>query len=59
MTDRQFKPWESDHTALVHVLWGLRDEGVIGRDVDCDTLASRIMQSEWMQAVRQEAGEGS
>lgn len=43
-------PWDSDHTALVHVLWAAAREGVTIKDAD--ELASRIMASDWMRAVR-------
>jgi hypothetical protein len=46
----QVEPWDSDHTALVHVLWASRREG-LSLD-DFDELASRIMRSKWMHAVR-------
>jgi hypothetical protein len=46
----EFHPWDSDHTALVHVLWAAEREGITVRDAD--RLASFIMQSKWMQAVR-------
>jgi Zn ribbon nucleic-acid-binding protein len=42
--------WDSDHTALVHVLWEAQHKGLtVG---DTDELARLIMQSEWMRAVR-------
>jgi len=47
---RVYEPWEADHTALVQVLWA---EGIKGRQAD--ELASKIMRSEWMQAVRSRA----
>jgi hypothetical protein len=51
------QPWDSDHTALVHVLWAVQREGNLSRHTDCDLLASRIMQSKWMRAVRLHAAE--
>jgi hypothetical protein len=57
-----FKPWESDHTALVHVLWDCHQDGLsIGHDrtsdgAACDEVGHRIMQSRWISAVRAEAG---
>lgn len=48
-------PWDSDHTALVHVLWDARRDGLTIEDAD--RLASKIMQSRWMRAARQHAGE--
>lgn len=41
------QPWDSDHTALVHVLWAAGIKGA-----EADELASKIMQSKWMKAVR-------
>lgn len=54
------KPWDSDHTALVHVLWAAQHDGLIPKgthrgDAIADVLASRIMQSQWHQAVKQHA----
>lgn len=46
--------YDSDHTALVHVLWAANIKGA-----DADELAARIMQSKWMIAVRQHAAEGT
>lgn len=53
--DEKIQPWDSDHTALVHVLWAAQRGGLIDRDVDCDALASLIMQSKWLRAVREHA----
>lgn len=53
----EIQPWDSDHTALVHVLWAARREGLIPREVDYDALASKIMRSKWTRAVRQHAVE--
>lgn len=50
-----FKPWDSDHTALVHVLWSAERGGITISDADA--LASYIMSSRWMQAVRLHARE--
>jgi hypothetical protein len=47
---RVYELWEADHTELVHVLWAHGIEGA-----EADELASRIMRSEWMKAVRQRA----
>jgi hypothetical protein len=44
------QPWDSDHTALVHVLWTAESKGLTIRDAD--ELASHIMQSKWMHAVK-------
>jgi hypothetical protein len=46
------QPYDSDHTALVHVLW---DAGLKG--AEADALASKIMRSKWMRAVRIHAQE--
>lgn len=48
-----YRSFESDHTALVHVLWAAQFEGIMPREVDADVLASHIMQSKWMRAVEQ------
>lgn len=48
----EFEVWESDHTALVHVLW---DHGMKG--TEADDLASKIMRSKWMKATRVHAVE--
>jgi hypothetical protein len=45
-----FEPWESDHTALVHVLWAAKRSG-LSLD-DADEIASRILQSRWAAAYR-------
>lgn len=45
--------WDSDHTALVHVLWEAERKGLTVRDAD--ELASLIMGSRWLRAVRQHA----
>lgn len=55
ISETEFKPWESDHTALVHVLWSLQSDGLLPRDVDCDRVASKIRQSVWMKAEREHA----
>lgn len=53
--DSEIKPWDSDHTALVHVLWEARGKGMgVER---ADELASHIMRSKWMRAVRRHARE--
>lgn len=48
----RIEPWDSDHTALVHVLWR---EGIHGSEADA--LASKIMRSKWLRAVRLHAVE--
>lgn len=49
--DEQIQPYDSDHTALVHVLWEAQRKGVIPKESSADELASLIM-SKWMRAVR-------
>lgn len=49
--DQEIQPWDSDHTALVHVLWAAEREG-LSLDTP-DDLAQYIMTSKWMRAVRQ------
>lgn len=49
--DEPIQPYDSDHTALVHVLWAIRREGLTLEDFD--EVASRIMRSRWMRAVRE------
>lgn len=51
--DGPFEPWESDHTALVHVLWAVRRAG-LSLD-DADAIAERIMRSRWAAAYRAQA----
>lgn len=48
------KPWDGDHTALVHVLWDCRHDGLTLKD-DPDKVAARIHRSRWMDAVRRDA----
>lgn len=57
MTKRavEIQPWDSDHTALVHVLWSAQRKGL--SISDADELASHIMQSEWMEAALAHARE--
>ena len=43
--------YDSDHTALVHVLWGIENDG-LSIAQNADEIASRIMQSKWMRAVK-------
>lgn len=54
MPDEKFEetiqPWDSDHTALVHVLWDAEHKGLTLEDFD--KLASHIMRSKWLRAVR-------
>ena len=58
MADRArdaIKPWDSDHTALVHVLWAAQRDGLTVERAD--ELAAHIMRSTWCRAVRQHAVE--
>lgn len=48
-TSGPFEPWESDHTALVHVLWAARRRGLSLED-DADQIASMILRSRWAAA---------
>lgn len=50
------EPWDSDHTALVHVLWDVKRKGLTV-EKDADEIAARIMRSHWIQAVRAHAVE--
>lgn len=54
-SDEQIQPYDSDHTALVHVLWEAQRKGLTVSDADA--LASHIMGSKWMRAVRLHARE--
>lgn len=47
------QPWDSDHTALVHVLWAAQRGGITISDPD--VLAQHIMGSKWMRAVKEHA----
>lgn len=49
------QPYDSDHTALVHVIWAAKREGLTVEKAD--ELASKIMRSKWMRAVRLHARE--
>jgi hypothetical protein len=53
--EKEIQPYDSDHTALVHVLWQAQRGGITISDADA--LASLIMQSKWMRAVRLHARE--
>ena len=58
MADRErekVQPWDSDHTALVHVLWAAQRDGLTVERAD--ELAAHIMRSTWCRAVRQHAVE--
>ncbi len=47
---QRFNLWDSDHTALVHVLWCCTFDGLTLKD-DFDAVASRILQSDWYAAT--------
>jgi hypothetical protein len=49
----EIQPYDSDHTALAHVLWAAEDRGYSLSDAD--SLAAFIMRSKWFEAVRQHA----
>ena len=51
-----FEYWESDHTALVHVLWHAKHEGLNLVD-DVDKIASLIRSSRYAAAVKHGAKE--
>ena len=53
MSDDAIEPYDSDYTALVHVLWEARRAGVTISDPDA--LAALIMQSKWLKAVKMHA----
>lgn len=55
MPDTPIQPYDSDHTALVHVLWAAQREGLTLEKAD--DLAERIMTSRWMKAVRLHASQ--
>lgn len=52
--EQGFESWHGDHTDLVHVLWDAKHNGLTLAD-DCDEIASRIMDSRWIAAVRHHA----
>lgn len=45
-----FRPWEGDHTDLVHVLWDARNKGLTLSAHGCDEVADMILASRWLQA---------
>jgi hypothetical protein len=51
--DGPFQAWEGDHTALVHVLWSAKHDGLT-LDKDADAIASMILRSRWLAAERAE-----
>jgi hypothetical protein len=52
-TEGPFEDWEGDHTALVHILWHARWDG-LDLAADAEVLADRIMRSRWIAAARAE-----
>lgn len=50
-TSGPFDYWESDHTALVHVLWNARHLGLSLEDNDSE-IAALILHSRWAAAYR-------
>jgi len=55
-TNGPFEPWESDHTALVHVLWGARHQDLNLKD-NADEIAEMILGSRWLAARQHRASE--
>ena len=53
-TSPPFDWWESDHTALVHVLWSARNQGLNLKD-NADKIAEMILRSRWMAARQYKA----
>lgn len=51
--DGPFEPYESDHTALVHVLWNAKHRGMTLDDAD--EVAELIGRSRWFAAVEADA----
>lgn len=47
--DGPFEDWEGDHTALVHVLWSAKHDGLT-LDKDADAIASMILRSRALAA---------
>lgn len=46
----EIQPYDSDHTALVHVLWEAKHKGLTLDDFD--ELAALIRKSKWFKAVQ-------
>lgn len=53
-TEPPFAYYEGDHTALVHVLWAAKHEGLT-LEADADEIASIIAHSRWLAAVKARA----
>lgn len=49
-----YKPWESDSTGFVHILWAARRAGLT-LEKDADEIATMVMGSRWLQAVKAHA----
>jgi hypothetical protein len=49
-TEGPFEDYESDHTALVHVLWAARRAGLT-LEADADAIASMIRRSRYHAAL--------
>ena len=49
-----YEAWEGDHTALVHVLWAAKHDGLT-LEKDFDTIASMILHSRFLAARTQHA----
>jgi hypothetical protein len=52
-----FKDWESDHTALVHVLWSAAHQGLTLDDAD--EIAHMVLGSRWMAAREHQAADAA
>lgn len=48
-TGGPFEAWEGDHTALVHVLWAAKREGLT-LEKDADAIASMVLNSRFLAA---------
>ncbi len=53
-TKPPFQYWEHDHTALVHVLWSARHQGLNLKD-NADEIAEMILCSRWLAARQHKA----
>lgn len=51
-----FEVWEGDHTALVHVLWSAKHDGLTLEKNDAE-IANMIMHSRWLAAREHAAKE--
>lgn len=48
-TEGPFEHWEGDHTALVHVLWAAKHQGLT-LEHDADAIASMVLRSRFLAA---------